>query len=182
MSVPGSGSLPQLTFADFGVGQDHVIDVHQQGKVIGIVHKDDPIRPILPHLSFSAGDRYTYLFVHGGQTHSRFENRDVGTHEIPAQVVANILGNKYGGQLVRMMVRLCTCYGNLLRPGDVETIAQSLAKALPRMTFEGYHGLVRVLANPAEIRLGLSVLWDATAIPPGPVVTGPPGNWEPITP
>jgi hypothetical protein len=70
----------------------------------------------------------------------------------------------------------------MLRPGDTRTLVQGLAGLLPKTSFQAYHGLVRVLANPAEVRLGLSVRWDATAVPPGPVVTGPPGIWEVVNP
>lgn len=171
--------LPPLGVGDFGPGLDHVIDVHQAGKVIGLLHKDDPVRPILPNLRFPAEDPYAYVFVHGGRETTRFENLDAGTHEIPDSVVAALLGGSLtagrGSQ-----VRMCTCFGNLLRPGDALTLVGRLALLLPWAGFEGYHGLVRVRANPAEVRLGLSVQWDPTAIPPGPVVSGPPGDWEPV--
>jgi len=182
MSPPSQGQLPNLGTGDFGPRKDHVVDIHHNGKVIVIVHKDDPVRPIVPNLLFAQGDVHTYVFVHGGQTKTRFENREIGTHEIPEPVVASLLANQFGSRLAGMSLRMCTCYGNLLRPGDSQTLVQRLAGLLPKTTFEGYHGLVRVLASPAEIRLGLSVKWDATAVPPGPIVAGPPGNWELITP
>src|SRR5262249_26843034 len=145
-------------------------------------HKDDPVRAILPGLRFDPADDRLYVFVHGGQTRTRFENREVGTHEIPDTVIARLLSNRYGALLDGVCVRMCTCYGNLLRPGDARAAVQGLAGLLPRTRFEAYHGLVRVLASPPEIRLGLSVRWDAAAVPPGPVVAGPPGNWEPVAP
>jgi hypothetical protein len=179
MSSPGQGHLPQLTAADFGPGKDHVAEPHHNGKIFAIVHKDDPVRLILPNLTFAPDDPYTYIFLHGGQAQTRFENMEYGTHEIPAAVAATLLKNQYGARLNGVGVRMCTCYGNLLRPGDAKTAVQLLAALLPQTAFEGYHGLVRVLANPAEIRLGLSIKWDPQV---GPVVAGPPGNWEPVVP
>jgi hypothetical protein len=182
MTPHSPGQLPMLALSDFGPGLDHVIDVHDNGKVIALLHKDDPVRLILPNLQFPDDDPFTYAFIHGGQSRTRFENAEVGTHEIPVAVVARILTNQFGSQLLGMSIRMCTCYGNLLRPGDPRTLVQSLAGLLPNTAFEGYHGLVRVLAQPPEVRLGMSIQWDSTAVPPGPVITGPPGNWEPVTP
>jgi hypothetical protein len=182
MSSSSSGQLPKLGVLDFAPGKDHLVEICHQGKVIALVHKDDPVRPILPLLQFAENDLYAYLFIHGGQTRTRFENREFGTHEIPDHVVAALLSNQYGSQLDGMSIRVCACYGNMKRPGDTRTAVQGLASLLPKTSFQGYHGLVRVLANPAELRLGLSIQWDATVVPPGPVVIGPPGNWEPIIP
>jgi hypothetical protein len=78
-----------------------------------------------------------------------------------------------------MSLRVCACYGNLLRPGDLATAVQQLARELPQTSLEGYHGLVHVRANPAEIRLGAAVAWYPGV---GPVLVGPPGTWEPVIP
>lgn len=182
MSSPWSSQLPKLGIGDFAPGQAHVVDIHENGKIIAMVHRNDPLRLILPNLRIANDDPYTYAFIHGGQTHSRFENMDIGTREIPDHVISTLLVNHYGKQLDSMSIRMCTCYGNLLRPGNSRTLVQMLALLLPRTRFEGYHGLVRVIANPPEVRLGLSVQWDTSAMPPGPVVVGPPGNWEVIIP
>ncbi len=182
MSSPTFRSLPRLGVADFGPGQDHIVEVYHQEKVIAILHKGDPARQILPALQFPPEDHHTYLFVHGGQEVTRFENLAIGTHEIPEDVVADLLLQQYGSRLNSMCLRLCACYGNLRRPGDAWTAAQRLAVLLPRSSLEGYHGLVILDKNPAAIRLGRTVQWDATRIPPGPVVMGPPGPWERVTP
>src|SRR5205823_6417065 len=100
-----------------------------------------------PHLQIAPEDSYSYVFVHGGQERTRFENLAIGTHEIPVQVVAGILMNQYGSQLDGMSVRMCTCFGNLLRPGDAETLVQGLAGLLPSTDFEAYHGLVILDVN-----------------------------------
>ena len=94
---------------------DHVVEVYQHGKIIAIVHKDDPVRNHLASLSMAPTDPHTYVFVHGGQEFSRFENMQCGTHEIPDRVVATLLVNQYGRQLDGMSIRMCTCYGNMLR-------------------------------------------------------------------
>jgi hypothetical protein len=172
------GRLPKLAVTDFGPGQDHLVEVFLQGKVVALLHKDDPARQVLPGLQFPGDDGHTYVFVHGGQEETRFENMAIGTHEIPEHVVADLLVRQYGSQLNGMSMRLCTCYGNMLRPGDARTIAASLASLLPTTVLEGYHGLVILDKNPPALRLGRSVRWDAS----GPVVVGPPGPWEPITP
>jgi hypothetical protein len=174
--------LPRLDVADFGPGLDHVAEVYHQGKVFAILHKDDPIRGLLPGLSVAAADPFTYVVIHGGQEVSRFENLQVGTHEIPASVVAALLRREYGQRLSGMEFRLCTCYGNMLRPGDTRTAAGLLAALLPQARFEAYHGLVFVDANPVQIRRGHALLWDPTGPCPGPVVVGPPGPWEPVIP
>src|SRR5690242_4300083 len=114
MNPSGPAPPPTLGVADFGPGLDHVIDVHLNGKVVALVHQSDPLRPILPNLQFAPDDPHTYVFAHGGQTHTRFENMEVGTHEIPDAVVANLLTSVFGGQLRGMSIRMCTCYGNLL--------------------------------------------------------------------
>src|SRR5262249_53674501 len=168
MSSPGHGPLPTLTAGDFGPGQDHVAEVSVQGKVFAILHKDDPARAIVSRLSFAANDDYTYVFIHGGDELTRFQNLAAHpTHEIPARVVAQLLQNWYGTQLAGMRMRVCACYGNLLRPGDQATAVQAVARELPQASLEGYHGLVRLRANPAEIRLGASIRWDPQT---GPVV------------
>jgi hypothetical protein len=174
--------LPKLQVGDFAPGQDHVAESYHNGKVFAILHKDDTARQILPNLTFAAGDPHTYVFVHGGEDVTRFENMQVGTHEIPTEVVAELLKTAYGSNLNGMSLRLCTCYGNLLRPGDVKTLVQGLADLLPQTMWAGYHGLVILDINPPQIRLGRSIQWDATLVPPGPVIVGPPGTWEPVTP
>jgi hypothetical protein len=182
MTPSASQPLPLLTVADFGPGSDHVADAYHNGKVFAILHKSDPARAILPGLSFAPDDDYVYVFVHGGGDVTRFENLKSGTHEIPAGVVARLLANQYGAALRGMAIRMCTCYGNTLRPGDAKTIVRALAGLLPQVNFEGYHGLVLLNASPPRIRLGHSVRWDAAGIPPGAVVVGPPGPWERIGP
>jgi hypothetical protein len=137
---------------------------------------------VLPKVSFTPADPYTYVFIHGGEEYTRFENLAVGTHEIPTAVVAQLLLARYGSQLAGMKIRMCTCYGNLLRPGDAATLVQQLARLLPQAAFEGYHGLVILDLSPPGIRLGRSIQWDATASPPGPVIVGPPGPWGPVKP
>src|SRR5947207_2055418 len=119
MSPAGGNPFPKLSAADFGPGLDHVVDVEQNGKVIAIVHKDDPVRPYLPNLTFDLGDAYTYVFVHSSDEVSRFENLETGTHEIPNDVVAQLLNG--------MKIRMCTCYGNMLRPGESHTAVGGLA-------------------------------------------------------
>jgi hypothetical protein len=115
----------------------------------------------------------------GGEEATRFENLRTGTHEIPSAVVAELLVNQYGSQLASLNLRMCTCYGNLLRSGETKTLVQLLAGLLPQTKIEAYHGLVRLYARPAEIRLGASIRWDPLF---GPIVVGPPGPWEPVLP
>jgi hypothetical protein len=182
MSSPGPGPLPKLSIADFGPGMDHLVETYLNRKVIAIIHKDDPARQILPQLNFDPNDQHTYVFVHGGEEATRFENLRQGTHEIPEQVVAELLTNEYGTQLHGMNLRMCTCYGNLLRPGDARTLVQGLAGLLPTTHFEGYHGLVILEINPPTLKFGRSVIWDVFGPFPGPVIVGPPGTWEPIAP
>jgi hypothetical protein len=180
MSGQGPASLPALALGDFGPGLDHVAEEFLHGKAFAILHRDDPARGILPQLVFLAEDPYTYVFVHGGEEVTRFQNLPANaTYEIPAQVVAGLLRAHYGSRIVGMKVRICACYGNLLRPGDTATAVQAFARELQQTAFEGYHGLVHLRANPAEIRLGLSVRWDPQV---GPVVVGPPGDWESVAP
>ena len=175
-------SLPFLAVADFGPGLDHAAESYQGGKVFFILHKNDPARGILPNLTFSSGDHYTYVFVHGGEENTRFENMRTSTHEIPVAVVADLLTTEFGGRLASMDLRMCTCYGNMLRPGDSATLVQQLARLLPQTQFEAYHGLVLLDASPPAIRLGRAVRWDATSPVPGPVIIGPPGPWERVRP
>jgi hypothetical protein len=182
MSSPSPGRLlPRLGVADFQPGADHVSEAFQNGRVFAIVHKDDPVRQLLANLPLDPNDLHTYLFVHGGQETTRFENMQVGTHEIPDHVIARLLENHYGRMLDGMGIRLCTCYGNMLRPGDPRTAAQGLAGLLPKTRFEAYHGLVHVDPNtsPPRLVLGDSLGWDPTS---GPYYAGPPGNWEPVQP
>src|SRR4051794_26260637 len=92
--------LPQLTVNDFGPTQDHVAEAFLAGKVFAILHRADPARAVLPHLRFAVGDPYLYLFVHGGDEVTRFQNwRDKASHEIPALVIACLLENEYGPSL-----------------------------------------------------------------------------------
>jgi hypothetical protein len=180
LSSPGQGPLPTLDVADFGPGQLHVAQAFVQDKVFAILRGDDPALSVLPNLTFAEGDPYLYVFVHGGDEVTRFQNWvDSATHEIPVPVVARLLVNHFGPRLNGALIRLCVCYGNLLRPGDSASVDQLLARELPQALFEGYHGLVMLLGSPPEVSFGLSVVWDPQA---GPVVTGPPGNWEPIFP
>ena len=88
MNLPSSGPLPKLGMVDFGPGANHLVETYHNGKCIALVHKDDPARQILPGLSFDPADQYTYVFVHGGEDVTRFENLRQGTHEIPVFVVA----------------------------------------------------------------------------------------------
>lgn len=174
--------MPVLAAADFGPGLEHVAESYQNGKIFAVLHNNDPARAILPNLTFPAGDFYTYVFVHGGEEITRFENMRTGTHKIPASVVAELLTNEYGHHLAGLRVRMCTCYGNLLRPGDAATAVQQLARLLPQAHFEAYHGLVLLDVNPPAVRLGRAIRWDATSPVPGPVTVGPPGPWELVTP
>jgi hypothetical protein len=183
MSSSSSGSLPKLGVSDFRPGMDHVVDVHQNGRIIAFVHKDDPVRQHLATLHLVPSDPYTYVFIHGGQETSQFENMQYGTHEIPEDVVARLLVNEYGGQLVGMRVRMCTCYGNLLRPGDTQTVVQRLAGLLPKTVFEAYHGLIHVdpMVSPPRLILSNALAWDPIS---GPYYLHPavPGKWEPVSP
>jgi hypothetical protein len=183
MSSSSSGSLPKLGVSDFGPGMDHVVDIHQNGKIIAIVHKDDPVRPHLANLLLDPNDTHTYVFVHGGQEASRFENMQYGMHEIPDHVVATLLVNQYGSQLDGLSIRMCSCYGNMLRPGDTQTVVQRLAGLLPKATFEAYHGLVHVdpMVSPPRLILSNAMGWDSVG---GPYYLDPPvpGRWEPVGP
>ncbi len=85
----------------------------------------------------------------------------------------------YGSRLNGMQIRVCACYGNLLRPGYTATAVALLARELLQTDFEGYHGLVRLRFQPAMIVLGASIQWDPVV---GPVIIGPPGNWERVFP
>jgi hypothetical protein len=92
MSAPGQGPLPSLAVSDFGPGQDHVAEASLNGKVFAILHKDEPARTIVSGLSLAANDTYTYLFLHGGDEVTRFQNLQANaTHEIPPRVVAQLL-------------------------------------------------------------------------------------------
>jgi hypothetical protein len=118
MSSPSSGALPRLDVADFAPGQDHVTVAYQGGRICAILHRNDPAHPHLPNLFLDPNDPFTYVFVHGGQEFTRFENLKTGTHEIPAAVVAALLANHFGTALDGMKVRMCTCYGTC---SDLET-------------------------------------------------------------
>jgi hypothetical protein len=183
MNPAGSGQLPKLGVADFGPGLDHVAEAYQNGRVFAIARRDDPVRQHLPGLLLDPADPCAYVFVHGGLEVSRFENMPVGTHEIPGSVVAELVVNHYGAQLDGMSVRMCTCYGNMLRPGDIATAVQGLARLLPRASFQGYHGLVYVDAvlMPPRVVLGNAVGWDPVS---GPYYLHPPvpGQWEIVGP
>jgi hypothetical protein len=76
--------LPQLRVADFGTGKDHVAEPYQNERIFAILHVSDLARQLLPNLYLDSSDDYTYLFIHGGQEATRFENLMTGTHEIPA--------------------------------------------------------------------------------------------------
>jgi hypothetical protein len=181
MAPAWSKPFPQLQVSDFGTGRDHVAETYCNRKVFALLPRDDPARQILPNLLLAADDPSTYLFVHGGLEVSRFENRDVPTHEIPDAVVAQLLVNEFGSLLQGLTIRAATCFGNLLPP-EAKALVQRLAGLVPQARFEAYHGLVILDVAPAGIRLGSSVRWDATGVPPGPIVVGSPGTWEPITP
>jgi hypothetical protein len=108
--------LPQLRIADFGPGKDHVAEAYQNGRIFAILHVSDGARQVLPNLYLDPSDDHLYLFIHGGQEATRFENLVVGTHEIPEFVVTQFLVNQYGHQLTGKTIRVCACYGNLLTP------------------------------------------------------------------
>jgi hypothetical protein len=181
MSSPGAGQLPKLGVADFGPGQDHVAVAYHGGRIFAILHKTDVAHQHLPNVRLSPSDPWTYVFVHGGDEFSRFENLRAGTHEIPDNVVAELLLREYGGVFDGMQVRMCTCYGNMLRPGDARTAVGGLAGLLPKTSFEAYHGLVHLdlTRSPPTIVLGDRLAWDPVT---GPHRVGPPGPWEPVRP
>ena len=90
-------SLPKLGVGDFGPTELHVAEAVLAGKVFAILHRDDPARGILPGLLFPADDVLTYVFVHGGEEVTRFQNlRVAASHEIPASVIAELLRIYYG--------------------------------------------------------------------------------------
>ena len=180
MSSPGQGALPILGVSDFGPGALHVAQAFVQDKVFAILRADDPALPVLPNLTFDEDDPFLYVFVHGSDEATRFQNWvDMPSHEIPATVAAEVILNHFGTRLNGAKIRLCACYGNLLRPGDPATIAQTLARLLPQVSFEAYHGVVCLSMTPATIFLGKTVVWDPLV---GPLTVGPPGSWEPILP
>ena len=176
-----SGQLPLLGVADFGPGCDHVAEAYQNGRVFAAVHRDDPVRRYLPLLDLDPNDPWVYVFIHGGQEFTRFENLRFGTHEIPAAVVATLMRAHYGSALDGLRVRMCTCYGNMRRPGDLATAVGELAVLLPLTAFEAYHGLVKIdlTQTPLALALGDSLAWDPSS---GPYQVGPPGTWEPVPP
>lgn len=178
MSAPVH-SLPLLAVRDFGSGQDQVSEPFQQDRIFAIVHKSDPVLLYLPTLQTTLQDDHLYVFVHGGCEVTRFENMQVGTHEIPEAVIVKLLTNHSGSRLRGMAIRMCTCYGNILRPGDAHTLVRRLAVQLPQCTFEGYHGLVHVdpNASPPRLLLGDTLGWDPIS---GPYYLGPPGTWEAV--
>jgi len=183
MSSPSQGSLPNLGVADFGPGKDHVVDVHQYGRIVAIVHRQDPVCRHLANFWLDPTDPHTYVFIHGGQELTRFENMAFGTHEIPDHVLARLLVNLFGSRLKGMNVRMCTCYGNLLRTGDTRTAVQRIAGLLPDAIFEGYHGLVHLdpTVVPPRVTLSNALGWDPIL---GPYYVDPaiPGKWEPVRP
>ena len=85
------GQLPLLQVSDFGPALEHVADSYHNGKVLALLHKADPARLVLPRISFPPADPYTYVFVHGGEEVTRFENLAVGTHEIAVSVMAQFI-------------------------------------------------------------------------------------------
>jgi hypothetical protein len=180
MSSPRQGQLPALTLADFGPGQEHRAKSFNQGKVFAILHKNDAARSVLPGLI--PQDDYVYLFLHGGEDVSRFQNLMLNaTHEIPADVVAQLLSKEYGSLVNSLKMRVCACYGNILRPGDQFTAAQRLAQHLPSTIFEAYHGVVNLYRNPPSVGLGPALRWDPLH---GAQLIWPPtpGPWEPVNP
>lgn len=180
MNGPGPQQLPRLSVGDFAPGLDHVAEAYQRGKVFAILRRDDPARVLVPSLVFPVDDIYTYLFIHGGDEITRFQNLPANpTHEVPTRVVAALMRQYYGARLSGMFVRVCACYGTLVRPGDTASAVQQLARELPQTAFEGYHALVHLRARPVEVRLGDSIQWDPVV---GPVIVGPPGGWEPVAP
>ncbi len=181
MNPTGTRPLPLLDVADFGPTLDHVAEAHQNGRIFAIVHTSDPVRPYLPLVQLDPNDPCVYVFVHGGQEFTRFENLRYGTHEIPSAVVAALLRAEYGTLLDGLCVRMCTCYGNMLRPGDTRTTVGNLARLLPATGFEAYHGFVKIDSTqpPLVIALGDSLAWNPVS---GPYQVGPPGPWEPVAP
>jgi len=181
MSSPTSGGLPKLNVADFASGQDHVAISYQNGRIFAILHKNDPAHRFFPHVDFDPNDLHDYVFVHGSQEVSRFENLRFGTREIPVPVVAQLLMREYGNSLQGRELRMCSCYGNMLRPGDRQTVVGELAGRLPMTSFEAYHGLVHLdlTHSPPRIVLGDQLAWDPIT---GPFQVGPPGPWEPVHP
>jgi hypothetical protein len=181
MSSPTAAPLPNLGLADFAPGLDHIAVSYQNGRIFAISHRNDPTHQHLPNVYLDPSDSHVYVFVHGGQEVTRFENLKVGTHEIPDHVVAQLLVREYGSRLDGMQIRMCTCYGNMLRPGDSRTAVGALAALLPRISFEAYHGLVHIdlTRGPPEIVLGDRLAWDPVS---GPYQVGPPGPWEKVTP
>ncbi len=180
MSAGANSPIPRLGELDFDPGLDHVAEAYQGEKIFAILHRSDPTRSLLQRLVFPVQDDYIYLFIHGSEEVARFQNLPASaTHEIPALVVAQLLRKQYGAKLIGARFRVCSCYGTLLRPGEAHSPVQSLAAELPNTELAGYHGLVHLRANPAEIRLGCAVAWDPQI---GPVIVGPPGDWELVTP
>ncbi len=181
MSSPNPRRLPTLVVNDFGPGQDHVAVPYQCGRIFAILHRNDPAHQHLPNVHLDPSDPYTFVFVHGGVEVTRFENLRTGTHEIPEHVVAELLIRAYGGNLDRMQIRMCSCYGNMLRPGDTRTAVGKLAALIPRTYFEAYHGLVHIdlTLSPPKIVLGDRLAWDPIS---GPYQIGPPGPWEQVQP
>lgn len=172
--------LPALTLSDFGPNRVHVVESHRNGRVFSILHHADRARRLLPYVELDPNDAAVYVFIHGGQAVSRFENMQVGTHEVPVNVVADLLRRVFATQLDGMQIRMCTCYGNLLRPGDRQTLVERLAIQLPNSSFEAYHGLVHLTVDQSpKIVLGDAVRWDPVT---GPVIIGPRGSWEAIQP
>ncbi len=151
MNGSSPAPLPQLRVVDFGSGKDHVAEPYQNERIFAILHVSDVARQVLPNLHLDPSDDHLYLFIHGGQEATRFENLVVGTHEIPEFVVLRLLANQYGNQLSGMTIRVCACYGNLLRPGDSRTAVGALAGLLPQVVWEGYHGSTYVETTPTPV-------------------------------
>ncbi len=167
MSSPSSRQLPTLAIHDFGHGQDDVVIAYQNGRIFAILHKNDPAHRHLPNVHLDTSDPYTYFFVHGGAELTRFENLRIGTHEIPDHVVAQLLVQALDSNLDQLQIRMCTCYGNMLRPGDLRSAVGRLAGLLPRTVFEAYHGLVHIDLTQLSPRivLGDQLAWDPVSGP-----------------
>jgi hypothetical protein len=173
--------LPKLTLADFGPTLDHVAEAYQGGKIFAMLHKDDPARAILPRLVFDASDSYTYVFIHGASDLARFENREFNsTFEIPVDVAVRLFENEFASAAQNMPIRLCSCYGNLRRDFETETLAERFVRELGSVMIQAYHGLIVLRSNPPLMLLGAAVEWDLSL--KHPVVTGTPGSWETVVP
>ena len=156
-------TLPKLTIADFGPNRDHVAESYHGGKVFAMLHRSDLVRRYLPNVVFDAADDYLYVFVHGAQSEALFDNDEQWVpREIPVDLVTDFLQAIYGSSLSGLRIRLASCYGNLVRPGEPESLAMRFAKAISATSIEAYAGLVTIVGQPRRIELGSSVMWDAS--------------------